>query len=322
MASKSNISYPVLPATLLLVSTKSYFPPSQTLEYLLSLLDSKNGILPTIHHINGTEPTAAAQRHHQEAKFLFALIPDFLTIIPCANILNSHTGHLSTGKIDPAPLAGGHWPIHLGAQDCFWSPDYGAYTGEIVPKALKEVGVSIVEVGHAERRKLFGETDRIASMKAKAISEAGMIPLVCIGEVKQPAEIGSGGPMSMAVGKAMTEIAPQIKSCLGAVPLDGPIIFAYEPVWAIGAERPASVDYVGPVVQSIRDTVKSHNRNRSGEVRVVYGGSAGPGLWSGKTNNGNGLGQWVDGMFLGRFAHKIDGVKMVVDEVAESFRGK
>ena len=311
MASKTDISYPTLPATLLLISTKSYFPPSQTLEYLLSLLDSKNGILPTIHQTND-----------HSAKLLFALIPDFLTIIPCANILNSHTGHLSTGKIDPAPLAGGHWPIHLGAQDCFWSADYGAYTGEIVPKALREVGVSIVEVGHAERRKLLGETDGIAAMKAKAVSEAGMIPLVCIGEVKRPAEVESGGPMSMAVGNAMSELAPQMQSCLDAVPLDGPIIFAYEPVWAIGAERPASVEYVGPVVQAIRGVVQSHSRGRTGAVRVVYGGSAGPGLWSGKTNNGNGLSQWVDGMFLGRFAHKIDGVKKVVDEVAESLQGK
>ena len=94
-----------------------------------------------------------------------------------------------------------------------------------------------------------------------------------------------------------------------------PVILAYEPVWAIGAERPASVDFVGPVVQRIRELVKTVH-GRTGETRVVYGGSAGPGLWSGKTDGGNGLAPWVDGMLLGRFAHEIHDLKSVLDEVS------
>lgn len=118
----------------------------------------------------------------------------------------------------------------------------------------------------------------------------------------------------------MRQLNPQITSLLDAVPLDAPVIFAYEPVWAIGAAQPAGVEFVGPVVQGIRAVVGQVERDkgRTGQTRVVYGGSAGPGLWSGKTNGGNPLGEWVDGMFLGRFAHKIEGVREVVEEVVES----
>lgn len=119
----------------------------------------------------------------------------------------------------------------------------------------------------------------------------------------------------------MRQLSTQIMSVLGAVPLDAPVILAYEPVWAIGAAEPARVDYVGPVVQSIRGVVSSI-AGRTGETRVVYGGSAGPGLWSGETNGGNGLGRWVDGMFLGRFAHEIGGVKKVVDEVVATLHDR
>lgn len=179
----------------------------------------------------------------------------------------------------------------------------------MVPSSLRALGCSIVELGHAERRRRFHETDEITAKKAAAVCACGMIPLVCVGEVSPPSR---HGPMSMAVGNALREIRPQITSVLEAVPRDAPVIVAYEPVWAIGAETPAGVEYVGPVVQAIRDVVRNV-AGRTGETRVVYGGSAGPGLW-----NEGGLKEWVDGMFLGRFAHEIQGVKAVVDEVVES----
>jgi triosephosphate isomerase (TIM) len=280
--------YPPLPSTLLLISTKSYFSPARTIDYLHALLDPKNGILPLAN-----------------PNFLFALIPDFLTIYPCAQILNASSASPSS------------WPLRLGAQDCFWDHSYGPYTGEVVPSALASLGVSIVELGHAERRRLLSETDETAAKKAAAVAECGLIPLVCIGELKAPA---ASGPMSMAVGNAMRMLAPQITSLLLEVPGDAPVIFAYEPVWAIGAAEPAGVDYVGQVVQAIRKVIQGVE-GRTGETRVVYGGSAGPGLWSGRINGGNGLGKWVDGMFLGRFGHEVGGVKDVVDEVVGSMEG-
>jgi triosephosphate isomerase len=279
-----------LPNTLLLISTKSYFTPERTLQYLRNLLDEKNGIIQQI-----TSNSSA---------LLFGLIPDFLTIQVCASILGDST--------EP-------WPITLGAQDCSPSASYGAYTGSIVPAALADLGVTVVELGHAERRRApLSESDELVAAKAAAACSVGLVPLVCIGETNKP---DLSGPLSMAVGVAMRQLSTQIISVLKAVPLDAPVILAYEPVWAIGAAEPAGVDYVGPVVQSIRGVVSSI-AGRTGETRVVYGGSAGPGLWSGQANGGNGLGKWVDGMFLGRFAHEIGGVKKVVDEVVATLKDR
>ena len=275
-----------LPPKLILISTKAYFTPDRSLSYLRALLDPSNGILPF--------PVPATA-------LLLAFIPDFLTIYPSAEILNQHCPP---------------WPLALGAQDCFWDKDTGPYTGEIVPSLLSALGCTIVEVGHAERRKLLSETDETTAKKAAAVSACDMIPLVCIGELDPPP---SSGPMSMAVGNALAQLTPQITSVLKAIPPDVPVIFAYEPVWAIGAQQPAAIDHVGPIVRAIREVVKTSS-HRTGDVRVVYGGSAGPGLWSGRSNGGNPLGTWVDGMFLGRFAHEIKGVKEVVDEVIESIK--
>jgi triosephosphate isomerase len=278
-------SYSKLPKTLLLISTKSYFKPQHTLQYLRNLLDEQNGIINQV--------------KSQSSSLLFCLIPDFLTIQACSSLLEEH-----------APC-----PIFLGAQDCSHSPSYGAHTGSIVPAALADLGVTIVELGHAERRRApLSESDDLVAAKAAAACSVGLIPLVCIGETDKP---DLSGPLSMAVGTAMRQLSVQVISVLKAVPLDAPVILAYEPVWAIGAAEPAGVDYVGPVVQTIRGVVNSVV-GRTGETRVVYGGSAGPGLWSGENNGGNGLGKWVDGMFLGRFAHEISGVKKVVDEVVGS----
>ncbi|KAI1627867.1 triosephosphate isomerase [Exophiala viscosa] len=280
-------TYPHLPSKLILTSTKAYFSPSRTISYLKSILDPSNNILPLL------------ESHKSE--ILFVLIPDFLTLYPSSQTL--------TSKYESK------WPIALGAQNAHSSTNYGPFTGEIVPPALAELGISIVELNHAERRRLLHEDDNTATAKASAVCQQGMIPLVCIGELDKP---NLNGPLSQSVGVAMSQLTPQITTVLKAIPADAPVIFAYEPVWAIGAAEPAGVDYVGPVVQAIRQIAKQAVKGRTGEVKVVYGGSAGPGLWSGKANGGNGLGKWVDGLFLGRFAHEISGVRGVVEEVVES----
>ncbi len=294
----STISYPKLPQKLVLTSTKAYFSPSRTISYLNSILDPAENILPLL------------QQHADQ--ILFVLIPDFLTIYTCSQILSSKYPSSTSDSSSSA------WPIALGAQNAFSSTSYGAYTGEIVPPALSSLGVSIVELNHAERRRLLHETDQSSAERAAAVTALGMIPLVCIGELDRP---NLSGPLSQSVGTAMSQLTPQISTILKAVPKYAPVIFAYEPVWAIGAEEPAGVDYVGPVVQAIRQIAGLVVPVRTGEVKVVYGGSAGPGLWSGKANGGNGLGKYVDGLFLGRFAHEISGVRGVVEEVVESLGG-
>ncbi|KAB8203147.1 Triosephosphate isomerase [Aspergillus parasiticus] len=274
-------TYPVLPSTLLIISLKMYFTPTRTLDYLRALLDPKNDIV----------------RPENRSKLLLALIPDFLTIYPSNEIIKNYESSLAPQEAKALPP-----PFLLGAQDCFWEP-LGAYTGEVSPLALRSMGVSIVELGHAERRSIFGETDDQTGRKAAAASAHGMVPLVCIGEVTAPGPVAS-----QAVGLAVRECEVQVRAVLKAIPAHAPVIFAYEPVWAIGKPKPAGVDHISAVVDGIKAVIGE----RPGDVRILYGGSAGPGLWG-----AGGLGKAVDGMFLGRFAHEIEGVRKVVREVEE-----
>ncbi|KAJ5790832.1 uncharacterized protein N7518_007843 [Penicillium psychrosexuale] len=277
-------TYPVLPEKLLLISLKMYFTPDRTLTYLRELLNPTNEI---VHPAN-------------RDKLLLALIPDFLTIWPCAQILKEYEANLTSAGTGTSPSPP---PFLLGAQDCFWESQ-GAYTGEVSPASIRALGCSIVELGHAERRAIFNETEDQTARKAAATCAQHMVPLVCIGEVTAPGPVAS-----QAVGQAVAECAVLVRAVLAAIPDDAPVIFAYEPVWAIGQPKPAGVDHVAAVVQGIRAVISA----RPGTVRVLYGGSAGPGLWG-----AGGLGRAVDGMFLGRFAHQIDGVREVVREVEET----
>jgi triosephosphate isomerase len=207
------------------------------------------------------------------------VVPDFITILEAARILES--SH-----------------IMLGAQDTFWKDD-GPYTGEVSPRVLQQAGVKIVEIGHAERRAMFGETDEQVAQKAGAAARHGLIPLVCIGE-RTHHNIASA-----AVGMAIEECRPQVMSVLAAVPDDVEVILAYEPVWTIGASKPADADHVVNVTKELRRMTEG----RKGVTRIMYGGSAGPGTFA-KIAAG------VDGLFLGRFAHDIHNLKQVITEVS------
>ncbi|MDP9073494.1 MAG: triose-phosphate isomerase, partial [Actinomycetota bacterium] len=116
-------------------------------------------------------------------------------------------------------------PIALGAQDCYWETQ-GAYTGEISPLMLAKLQVSLVIVGHSERRQLFGETDDQVSKKVMAVFAAGMTPIVCCGETL--AERQAGGTEEKCLGQVQADLeglsAEQVAS----------LIIAYEPIWAIG----------------------------------------------------------------------------------------
>ena len=190
--------------------------------------------------------------------------------------------------------------VILGAQNCH-SEDDGAHTGEVSPLMLKQVGCRIVCLGHAERRAApFNETDEVVATKAKAVVRNGMIPLICIGEKSRSSILYEG------VGYATIECAPQVTSILKLISGDAPIIFAYEPVWAIGAQEPASADHVLAVVRFLKDLAGKEGR----EVRFLYGGSAKPGTWET-------LKEGVDGLFLGRFAHDVGNFERVVAEMEQ-----
>ena len=231
----------------------------------------------TLNYIDALASLAPAA---DQANLDLFVIPDFVTLLPSKEKLANTN-------------------ILLGAQDCH-SEDKGAFTGEVSPVTLAQAGVKIVEIGHAERRKLFAETDDDVAKKAAAIVKNGMVPLVCIGE-KNKSNIAS-----QAVGIAVSECKPQIEAALSQIPNDADVILAYEPIWAIGASDPAGADHVVAVVQNLRALVA----NRSGRVRILYGGSAKPGIWKA-------LAPALDGMFLGRFAHDTKNVEQIIKEMSE-----
>lgn len=184
--------------------------------------------------------------------------------------------------------------VILGAQDCFWE-DSGAYTGTISPKNLSELGVQFVELGHAEQRRIFDESDERVAAKAVAAVRNGLTPLVCIGELTTDPQL------------AISTCIQQIQAVTKQIPDDSDLVIAYEPVWAIGKASPADPNYVVQVANGIRTELNK----RLGRSQILYGGSAGPGLFKS-------LFPSVDGLFLGRFGHKTESVLQVLEEMTEA----
>jgi len=158
--------------------------------------------------------------------------------------------------------------VAIGAQDVYWKED-GAYTGEISPGMLLAAGCSHVIIGHSERRQFFGETDDTVNLKLKAALEAGLAPIVCVGEVLEEREAG------------LTEDVLR-RQCLRAFhAISGKkaaaLVVAYEPVWAIGTGKTATPQMAAEAHQLIRGEVaKSLGQDLADELRILYGGSVKP----------------------------------------------
>ncbi|UUT36019.1 triose-phosphate isomerase family protein [Microbacterium elymi] len=186
--------------------------------------------------------------------------------------------------------------VQVGGQDLFWE-DRGAYTGAVSGADLRQAGCRYVEVGHAERRSVFGEDDGVVRRKLAAAVRNGLVPILCVGE-QTPDE------------DAAAACVGQLFSALAGIP-DGTVvdelIVAYEPVWAIGAQEPAPAAAVTAVAVAVRAALADDPRVAA--ASVLYGGSAGPGLLGT-------LGAAVDGLFLGRFAHDPAQFERVVEEAA------
>jgi triosephosphate isomerase len=193
-------------------------------------------------------------------------------------------------------------PLLLGAQNCGWAD--GPWTGEVSPSLLAELGVRLVEIGHAERRRHFGEDNTMIALKVRAACDAGITPLLCVGEETRQGTCGTGA------GRAAEFVHQQIHEAVGGDwALASRLVIAYEPVWAIGAAEPAGAGYVAAVVRALRELLAAHSHeagNPVGELPVIYGGSARPGLLPALDG--------VSGLFLGRFAHDAANFGKVLDE--------
>ncbi len=158
--------------------------------------------------------------------------------------------------------------IKLGAQDLFFE-EKGAYTGEVAPLMLKDVGCSYVLIGHSERRKYFGETDVIVNRKVKAAIEAGLIPIICVGESLQDKEFG------MTIDVVSRQTAGALKDLLASE--IEKVVIAYEPIWAIGTGKSDNPSSAQQTISGIRNIIASMTGDESAnKVRILYGGSVIP----------------------------------------------
>lgn len=186
--------------------------------------------------------------------------------------------------------------VRVGAQN-FSNHDEGPYTGEVSPLLLQQIGCEYAEVGHFERRSNFNEDEALISKKVASAFRNNLIPVICVGEYEE-----EDSPSSAA------EALRQLTSSLSRSEhffAGSSVVVAYEPSWAIGGAEPASPEHINYVCRLLREELARLGVTNS---RVIYGGSAGPGLYSSIAFS-------VDGLFLGRLAHDPESLSRVLDEV-------
>ena len=154
--------------------------------------------------------------------------------------------------------------VELYAQNMHHA-DSGAFTGEVAPPMLVELGVHGVILGHSERRELFGETDRALQLKVPAALAAGLKPILCVGETEDEREAGD----------TERKLRHQVQEDLYRVDVSqlGEVVIAYEPIWAIGTGRVATAEQAQEAIAFIRALVADRSREQAALTRVLYGGS-------------------------------------------------
>lgn len=158
--------------------------------------------------------------------------------------------------------------IRLAAQNLYWE-ESGAFTGEIAPRFLADVGCSHVIVGHSERRQLFGETDETVNRRLRAALGNGLVPILCVGETLEERE----------ANRTWDVIERQLKDGLKGIDLAAceDFVVAYEPVWAIGTGMTATPQQAQEVHQLIRRLVLDQSDEKTAAaIRILYGGSVKP----------------------------------------------
>lgn len=174
--------------------------------------------------------------------------------------------------------------IDIGAQNCYFQPE-GAFTGENSPKTIAALGARAVLVGHSERRAIFGEQDALLAQKVKAIQDFGMTPMLCVGESLHERESGN----------TESVIEKQLREGLSKADLDGRLLIAYEPVWAIGTGKVATPDQAEKAHKFLRSVLQDMAGDEAAaNTSILYGGSV-------KPNNASEIGSQlnIDGFLVG-----------------------
>lgn len=157
--------------------------------------------------------------------------------------------------------------IKVGAQNMHYE-NSGAFTGEVAPANLVEIGMDYVIIGHSERREYYGETDETCNKKVLKAIEVGINPILCCGETLEERE----------ADKTMDKVKGQIVAGLAGVKAEdlAKVVIAYEPIWAIGTGKTATAEQANEVIAYIRQVVRDVYGDLADQVRIQYGGSVKP----------------------------------------------
>ena len=188
----------------------------------------------------------------------------------------------------------------IAAENCN-ELDSGAYTGEVSVPMLKEVGITYCIIGHSERRTYYAETDAHCAAKAKRLFASDITPILCIGETEAQYD----------AGETANVIKSQLQGSLAGLDAGevARMVIAYEPIWAIGTGKSASVEIAENCCKLVRDTVKDlYDEQTAQNVRIQYGGSVKP------TNIKEYMAcEDIDGALIGGASLKVDSYKEIID---------
>lgn len=201
------------------------------------------------------------------------IFPSMGTLYPVSKVLEE--SNVNYGSQNIAPL------------------ENGAYTGELSIESLIDLGANYVEIGHFERRSIFNESEEMISDKVELAVNNNIKPIICIGELEKDTE-----------NNVKEYLKQQIKSSLSKINIDqiNDVLFAYEPVWAIGKKDSAEHTYIHKIHSLIREILKElFGIEYTESVRLIYGGSVSSKNAEDILNSDD-----VDGVFVGRFGHDID----------------
>jgi triosephosphate isomerase len=191
--------------------------------------------------------------------------------------------------------------VTLAAQNMFYE-DKGAYTGEVSPGMLKDIGCAYVIIGHSERRKYFHEQDNDVNLKGKKALTTCLKPIMCVGETDE----------ERAKGITQAVVGRQVKQGLNGVEKIDNVVIAYEPVWAIGTGKVATSAQAQEVHAFIRGILKDMYGNAANNIRILYGGSVT------KDNIGELIAmEDIDGALVGGASLKPDGFLGIIQNISE-----
>ena len=190
----------------------------------------------------------------------------------------------------------------IAAENCHFK-DSGAFTGEISVPMLQEVGVTHCIIGHSERREMFGDTDETVNLKAKRLIEAGITPIVCIGETEAQYDAGeTENVIRTQLAAGLKDLCPKCVSKM---------VIAYEPIWAIGTGKSATKEIAQNCCAIVRDQVRvMYGEEAANAVRVQYGGSVKP-----ENIKEYMACEDIDGALIGGASLKVDSFTQIIEAV-------